>query len=348
MQIESADLCPFGSLRGRPVTRIRLTDGPCSAEILTYGAALRSLTVPDPTGKPVDLVLGFDTVEDYVNQDCYIGAIVGPVANRIGGAACLVNGRALALDPNEAPNCLHSGLAGFDKAIWTVESASDRAVTLSHVHPDGLGGIPGDLRVSVTYTLAGRCLRIDYRVVSDRDTICNPTNHSYFNLNGHESGSVEGHSVCIHAARFTPADAAGIPTGEILPVARTPMDLRQPKSLRAGLSAEYDQLRLARGYDRNWAPDGAGFRRIAAVCGDRSGIRMTVWTDRPGVQFYTGNFLPAGLPGKSGAVYGPRAGLCLETQAFPDAPNHAGFPSIALKAGEIWTSRTEYRFDAAE
>ena len=134
MQIESADLCPFGSLRGRPVTQIRLTDGPCSAEILTYGAALRSLTVPDPTGKPVDLVLGFDTVEDYVNQDCYIGAIVGPVANRIGGAACLVNGRALALDPNEAPNCLHSGLAGFDKAIWTVEAASDRAVTLSHVH----------------------------------------------------------------------------------------------------------------------------------------------------------------------------------------------------------------------
>lgn len=342
-----AALRPFGRLRGIPVYLARLTDGDCAAEVLTYGAALRSLTVPDGAGRPTDVVLGFDRLEDYVNQDCFIGATVGPVANRIAGAACPLNGRTLALDPNEAPNCLHSGLAGFDKAVWTPTEISERAVALSYVHPDGLGGFPGDLRVTVTYTLIDRTLRIDYRAVSERDTVLNLTNHSYFNLNGHAAGSIADHAVCIHADRFTPTDAASVPTGALLSVTGTPMDLRQAKPIRAGLSVEYDQLRLAKGYDHNWVPDGSGFREIASVAADRSGLRMRVWTDRPGVQFYTGNYLPAGLRGKDGAVYGPRAALCLETQAWPDAPNHAGFPSIVLRAGEIWTSRTEYRFEAA-
>lgn len=342
-----AALLPFGSLRGIPVYLARLTDGDCAAEVLTYGAALRSLTVPDGAGRLTDVVLGFDRLEDYVNQDCFIGATVGPVANRIAGAACPLNGRTLALDPNEAPNCLHSGLAGFDKVVWTATAVSERAVALSYVHPDGLGGFPGDLRVTVTYTLIDRTLRIDYRAVSERDTVLNLTNHSYFNLNGHAAGSIADHAVCIRADRFTPTDAASVPTGALLPVTGTPMDLRQAKPIRAGLSAEYDQLRLAKGYDHNWVPDGSGFREIASVAADRSGLRMRVWTDRPGVQFYTGNYLPAGLRGKDGAVYGPRAALCLETQAWPDAPNHAGFPSIVLRAGETRTSRTEYRFEAA-
>ncbi|MEE3459057.1 MAG: aldose epimerase family protein, partial [Candidatus Faecousia sp.] len=328
-----AALLPFGSLRGIPVYLARLTDGDCAAEVLTYGAALRSLTVPDGAGRLTDVVLGFDRLEDYVNQDCFIGATVGPVANRIAGAACPLNGRTLALDPNEAPNCLHSGLAGFDKVVWTATAISERAVALSYVHPDGLGGFPGDLRVTVTYTLIDRTLRIDYRAVSERDTVLNLTNHSYFNLNGHAAGSIADHAVCIRADRFTPTDAASVPTGALLSVTGTPMDLRQAKPVRAGLSAEYDQLRLAKGYDHNWVPDGSGFREIASVAADRSGLRMRVWTDRPGVQFYTGNYLPAGLRGKDGAVYGPRAALCLETQAWPDAPNHAGFPSIVLRAG---------------
>lgn len=334
----------FGTLNGRAVQLIRLERPGMACEIITFGAAVRSLIVPDRDGVPRDLVLGFDTPEEYLRHTCYFGAVIGPVANRIAGAAFSLNGVTHTMDPNDGVNCNHSGLAGLNARIWDVESVSREAVTLSCVHPDGLGGIPGDLRIWVTYTLNGRGLAIEYRAVSDRDTLCSLTNHSYFNLEGHDSGSVADHRIEIFARSFTPTDAASIPTGAIRAVAGTPMDLTRPTRIGDFIDGSYDQLRNAGGYDHNWVidPGEEAFRPAARVSAPGTGIRMTVYTDRPGLQFYTGNYIPDGLPGKDGAVYNRRQGLCLETQAFPDAPHHSSFPPITLQAGRTWQSRTAY------
>ena len=316
------------------------------AEILPYGAALRALWVPDRAGKPVDVVLGFDTPEEYAARDGCFGATVGPIANRIGGAACLLKGSLLRLTPNDRGNCLHSGDAGLHRKTWTVAEASDRAVTLEYVHPDGLGGIPGEIRFEVRYRLEDDGLLVAYRALSRRDTLCNLTNHSYFNLDGHDSGPILDHRVRIRAQSFTPTDEASIPTGAIRAVGGTALDLSRPVRIGERIDAPDGQLRLARGFDQNFVIDAVGeaFRPAAELWGARSGIKLTLWTDRPGVQLYTGNYIPAGLRGKDGAVYGPRQGLCLETQGFPDAPNHSGFPPILLEAGSVWTSRTLFRF----
>lgn len=339
-------MTPFGSFDGKQADCIRLENGRLSCEVLTYGATLRSLTFPDRNGRPLDLVLGFDRLEDYVNHDCYFGATIGPVANRIAGAACPLNGRALRLRANDGPNCLHSGEAGLDRKLWEPLAVSDEAVTLLYTHPDGLGGIPGELRVAVTYWLDEDALLLEYRAVSDRDTLCNLTNHSYFNLDGHDSGSVEHHRVCLHAKSFTPLGPGSIPTGSIRAVSGTAMDLSRPVRLGARIDADDQQLRLAKGFDHNYVidADAESFRAAAELWGARSGIKLTVYTDRPGVQFYTGNYIPTGLRGKGGAVYGPRQGLCLETQGFPDAPNHESFPPITLRAGREWISRTLFKF----
>ena len=337
----------FGTINGKDVECIRLASDKLACEILTYGATLRALRVPDRQGKSLDVVLGFDTLEEYIRHDCYFGATVGPNANRVGGAACRLNGKTLRLDVNDGPNSLHSGSAGLDRKLWEVLAVSEEAVTLLYTHPNGLGGIPGDLNVAVTYWLDGADLLIEYRAVSERDTLCNLTNHSYFNLDGHGSGSVLDHRVQLYAKSYTPTDAASIPTGAIRAVAGTAMDLTKPTRIGDRIDAELDQLRQAGGFDHNWVVDSDGenpFRPAAQVWAAESGIRMTVYTDRPGVQFYTGNYIPDGLPGKEGAVYKRRQGLCLETQAFPDALNHPSFPSTALRAGKEWVSRTLYRF----
>lgn len=339
----------FGEWKGLRAERIRLERGPLSCELLSYGAALRALRVPDRQGRPVDVVLGFDRLEDYVNQQSYIGATVGPVANRIAGAACLLNGTPLRLSANEGANSLHSGEAGLDRRIWTVEEAGPEAAVLCCVLPDGLGGLPGPIRFAVCCRLTADGLELRYEARSQRDTLCSLTNHSYFNLDGHASGSVLDHSVSIAAGAFTPTDAQSIPTGELRPVAGTAMDLRQPVRIGSRIDAPEPQLTKARGFDHNYVLDPAsdpetGLIPAARAVGPRSGIAMTVLTDRPAVQFYTGNFLPAGLRGKNGAVYGPRSGFCMETQAFPDAPHHPAFPSILLPAGETWRSRTLLRF----
>ncbi len=325
---------------------IRLKNECLCAEILPYGATLRALWVPDRNGKPLDVVLGYETQVDYVNHDGCFGATVGPVANRIGKAACLLNGKPLHLTPNDRGNCLHSGTAGLHTKLWTVAEQSPTAVRLQYVHPDKLGGIPGSIRFEVTYRLEGRGLSVEYRAVSDRDTLCNPTNHSYFNLDGQGSGSVLEHRICLHAQSFTPTDDKAIPTGAIRAVSGTAMDLTRPVRIGERIDAPNEQLRLAGGFDHNYVIDAdvEAFRPAAELWGARSGIKMTVWTDRPGVQLYTGNYIPAGLAGKEGAVYGPRAGLCLETQGFPDAPNHRSFPPVTLRAGREWTSRTLFQF----
>lgn len=337
----------FGTFEGKPVECIRLQSDKLVCEVLTYGAALRALWVPGRDGKPRDVVLGFDDLNSYVNHDSCFGATIGPNANRIGGAVCKLGGRTLRLEANDGANSLHSGSAGLNRKLWEVLAVSEEAVTLLCTHPHGLGGIPGDLRVAVTYWLDGGDLLIEYRAVSDRDTLCNLTNHSYFNLDGHDSGSVLNHRVQLFAKSYTPTDEHSIPTGAIRAVSGTAMDLTKPTRVGDHIDDELDQLRWAGGYDHNWVVDSDGenpFRPAARVWAARSGVVMTVYTDRPGVQFYTGNYIPNGLPGKEGAVYNRRQGLCLETQAFPDAPNHRSFPSTVLPAGKEWVSRTLYRF----
>ena len=338
----------FGYLGSVPVGLIRLDNGEISCEVITYGAAIRSLTVPDGNGRPRDVVLGFDTLQEYRKHDCYFGAAIGPVANRIAGASCRLNDRVLLLTKNDGDNCNHSGSAGLNARLWSVMEETDASVTLSCIHPNGLGGIPGELRVAVTYRLRGRALCIEYWAVSSRDTICSLTNHSYFNLDGHDSGPVNGHRVTLFSHSYTPTDAHSIPTGEIRAVAGTPMDLSHATLLGDRLDLDYEPIRNAGGYDHNWLIDpndeGMGFRPAALVRSADSGIRMSVYTDRPCVQLYTGNYIPEGLAGKDGAVYHRRQGLALEPQGFPDAPHHPGFPSITLRAGKVWQSRTEYRF----
>ena len=339
---------PFGTLDRLPVELIRLDNGEISCEVITYGAAIRALRVPDRAGTPTDVVLGFDTLEEYRRHDCYFGAAVGPVANRIAGASCRLNDRVLLLTKNDGDNCNHSGTAGLNARLWTVQEETNSSVTLGCVHPNGLGGIPGALRVTVTYSLRGKALCIDYQAVSDRDTLCSLTNHSYFNLDGHDSGPVNDHRVTLLSHSYTPTDAHSIPTGEIRALAGTPMDLSRATLLAERLDLDYEPIRNAGGYDHNWLIDpgdeGMGFRPAALVTGAKRGIRMWVYTDRPCVQLYTGNYIPEGLAGKDGAVYHRRQGLALETQGFPDAPHHPGFPSITLRAGKVWQSRTEYRF----
>ncbi len=338
----------FGKLGEQSVWKIRLANPEISCEILTYGATVRSLVVKDRAGEPTDVVLGYDSLEEYVRGASYFGATVGPVANRIGGASYTLNGRTWRMEKNDGENSLHSGSAGLSHKIWDIMEYSDEAVTLSCVHPDGLGGIPGDVKTAVTYTLDGRTLRIEYWAVSDRDTLCSLTNHCYFNLDGHAAGPITDHRIMLVAHSFTPTDAHSIPTGEIRACAGTPMDLTRLTRIGDHIDDDCDQLRNAGGYDHNWLIDpsdeGLGFRPAALVKGAERGISMTVCTDRPCVQFYTGNYIEDGTPGKDGAVYNRRQGLCLETQGFPDAPNKVSFLPVTLPAGRLWQSRTEYRF----
>lgn len=335
---------------GTQVDQLTLRDGGMSCQILTYGGAVRSLTVPDREGKAVDVALGFDTLEDYRAQDKYMGALVGRYANRIGGAKFTLNGTEYPLLANNGPNALHGGGVGFDKQVWTVEALSDNSVTLSLVSPHMQEGYPGTLRVEVTYTLQNGALSIDYRAQSDRDTVCSLTNHTYFNLSGQGSGSVEGQYIRLDAARYTPTDAGSIPTGEIAPVEGTPMDLRTIRPIGARIDEPFEQLTLAGGYDHNWVIDGwdGSLRNAAKAWSPDTGIALTAYTTLPGVQFYTGNFIEGCPKGKGGVVYGNRHGFCLETQFFPDSPNHPEFPSCVLRAGEEYRNTTIYAFSTAD
>ena len=336
----------FGEYEGKPVEIIRLHNEKLCAEILSYGATLRALWVPDRDGKPLDVVLGFDTLEAYVKHDSCFGATVGPVANRIALAACPLNGKMLRLTANDRGNCLHSGVAGLQNKLWDVVERSETAVTLRYVHPNGLGGLPGPVEIELRYRLDGSALLAEYRAISERDTLFSPTNHSYFNLDGHDSGSVLDHRLRLYAHSFTPTDERSIPTGAIRAVSGAALDFTRPVRVGERIDAPNEQLRLAGGYDHNFVIDAGeeAFRPAAELWAARSGIKLTVSTDRPGVQLYTGNYIPAGLAGKNGAVYGPRHGLCLETQGFPDAPHHSAFPSVVLRAGTEWTSRTRFEF----
>ncbi len=334
---------PFGSTRGgRSVEKITLRRGAMEAEIITYGAALRSLRVPDRSGRAVDVVLGYDDVAGYEDNDGYVGAVVGRYANRIAGASCLIDGRRVPLTPNEDGRQLHGGPEGFSRQVFTLaESGGDFAV-LTCTAPDGLCGFPGTLALRVTYALTGQGLGIRYEAVSDRTTHCNITSHAYFNLNG--GGDILGHRLWLAAERFTPVGPDSIPLAMARSAAGTPLDFTVEKPIGRDIDAGDGQLQNVGGYDHNFVLDpGQGLRLAARLVGDRSGIVMETWTEKPGIQFYSGNFLETGS-GKGGPGYRPRQGVCLETQFFPDSPNHPEWGDILLRPGRRYDYTTEYRF----
>lgn len=338
---------PFGTTRdGSAVRQFTLQNASgARAEILDYGGIIRSLTVPDRHGKPVDVVLGYDDLASYEANDGYFGALVGRYANRIDGGRFILNGRFYSLYCNDGKNHLHGGQVGFNKRVWQAEPA-DGALALRYDSPDGEEHFPGRLQVTVTYSLSDQnALTIDYRAVSDADTLCNLTNHSYFNLNGQQSGPVYGQLVQINADRYLPTDATAIPTG-VADVEGTPMDFRTPTPIGAHIDDDFEQLRLAGGYDHNFILrdfDGT-LREAVNASAEESGITLAMSTTLPGVQFYTANFVADGRKGKDGAAYQKRGAFCLESQFFPNLTAFGRYPQAILRKGETFHQTTVYRF----
>lgn len=311
-----------------------------------YGALLVQLVVPDREGKLTDVVLGYDRAEDYEANKGHLGAVIGRNGNRIEGGTFNLNGTDYQLEINEGGhNNLHSGSHFYEKRMWTTavnESAGSVAFTLHS--PDGDQGFPGNFDVTVTYTLTeDNEVKIHYEGMSDKDTVANMTNHSYFNLNGEGKGTIMDHLLTIHAEGYTPVDEFSIPYGTVDPVEGTPFDFRTAKTIRQDSEADDEQLAHTGGYDHNFAPDGSGMREVAEACSLETGIVMKVFTDQPGVQFYAGNGIHD-LVGKGGKVYHVREGFCLETQHFPNAVNVLAFESPRLSAGEHYSTTTSYAF----
>lgn len=342
---------PFGKMPdGTPVEIYTLNDGRVEARIMTYGGIVVSLKVPDRKGNAADVVLGFDDLDGYVANNnnkgtAFFGAIIGRYANRIAHAALTLDEKKYQLPKNDGDNTLHSGTRGFNNVVWTAR-AIESGVELTYLSKDGENGFPGNLKTVVRYTLSGGSLRIEYSATTDRDTVLNLTNHSYFNLAGQGKGDILGHQLTLHASRFTPVDATLIPTGELKSVASTPFDFRKPMAIGARIDADDEQLHRGHGYDHNWALDSSGAKpaEVAEVYEPNSGRVMRVLTDQPGIQFYSGNFLDGSIKGKGGVPYERRSALCLETQHFPDSPNHPSFPSTELKPGQTFHSVTVFSF----
>ena len=343
----------FGELSdGREISAFVLQNANgMSVQILDLGGVIASLKVPDSSGNFADVITGFDYPQPYLDGAGYMGAIVGRYANRISEGSFSVDGVNYRLAKNNGNNAIHGGLVGFDKKIWEIEysiGSQDSKVILSTFSPDGEEGYPGRVEVNVTYTLNDQNqLTIDYSATSDKTTIINLTNHAYFNLDGHDAGSILQHEVMLNANRFTPIDASSIPTGAIFEVAGTPLDFRQRKAIGLEIESEDQQINFGSGYDHNFVIDHSELGDVslaAEVYSPNSGRVMKVYTDQPGVQFYTGNFLNGALVGKDGAVYERRSAFCLETQHFPDSPNKPMFPSTTLRPGDRFASRTVYEF----
>lgn len=317
-------------------------------DVINYGGIIKSIRVPDRNGKMDDVVLGYDTLEEYLNGSSYFGAIVGRYANRIAHGRFTLNGKTYSLARNDGENHLHGGVRGFDKVIWAATEIRDRdgaGVQLSYLSADGEEGYPGNLRATVAYILTeSNELRIDYRAATDRDTIVNLTNHSYFNLAG--NGTILDHELIIDADAFTPIREGVIPTGEIRNVAGTPMDFRAATKIGARLNARDEQLAIGCGYDHNFVlqADDAVMKRAARVHDPASARVLEVFTSQPGLQFYSANFLNGSDVGKEGRAYQKHSGFCLETQHFPDSPNHPSFPSTVLRAGAEYRHRTIFKF----
>lgn len=328
---------PFGITKGGDAVNSYTVSGEAlRVELLEYGATIRTLQVKTGAGW-TDVVLGYDTLEEYEENDGFVGAAIGRVGNRIGGAAFTLNGKTYPLAKNNGENHLHGGVQGFDRHLWTAEPL-ENGVRFCRTSPDGEEGYPGTMQASVSYRLQGNTLVMDYAATVDQDTLCNLTNHSYFNLNG--GGTVLEHTLQINGAEFLENSAATLPTGRRLPVEGTPFDFRTPKRVGQDIQQEDTQLQNCGGYDHNFCLSG---HPAAVLRGDTSGITMTVDTTLPGVQLYTANFLGQ-RRGKNGADYQPRCALCLETQYFPNAMACPGFEKPILRTGDTWRHRTTLTF----
>ena len=348
--ISSSDL---GSVHGQPVQRWSLREGLIEVSVLTYGALIQSLLVPDRHGAVADVVLGFADLDDYVGEHPYFGATIGRYANRIDRGRFLLDGTQFQLPVNNGPNCLHGGTRGFDRRVWQatdVSEAGSIGVRLELVSPDGDNGFPGTLSTSVTMSLRDTTLRLAYEATTDAPTAVNLTNHSYFNLAGAGSGTVENHELEIVARRYLPVTSDVIPTGELADVTGTPFDFTSPQPLGRRLRDGNEQLVRGQGYDHCFVLDrlaNQSISRAARVHDPASGRVLEVWTDQPGVQLYTGNQLAATLVGKQHRIYRQADAVCLETQHFPDSVNQPTFPSTVLRPDERFTSTTELRFENA-
>jgi aldose 1-epimerase len=341
---------PFGSVDGKNVDLYVLTNANgLKASITNYGGLVVSLEVPDKNGKLGDILLGYDNVDGFVKNSPYFNALVGRYGNRIAKGKFTLDGTAYTLAVNNGENALHGGLKGFDKVIWTAESfKNDKGVgvKLAYLSKDMEEGYPGNLKVTVVYTLTNKNeLQIDYTATTDKATVCNLTNHNYYNLTGCKT-DILGHELTLYADRFTPVDSGLIPTGQLRPVKGTPMDFTKSTAVGARINVADEQLKFGGGYDHNWVLNkkGSEMSHAATLYEPTSGRVMEVWTNEPGIQFYSGNFLDGAIVGKGGVVYKQRYGMCLETQHFPDSPNKAAFPTTTLRPGETYKTTTVHKF----
>ncbi len=339
----------FGTMPdGEKIDIYTLQDGPYKAQVITYGARLVSLEVPDRDGKVADIVLGYSSLGPYLqDKKTYFGAVVGRYANRIAAGTFVLDGKRYQLPQNENGNTLHGGTLGFDQRVWTAHQVPG-GVELKLVSKNGDQGFPGTLTTRVRYTLKQNVLSLDYTATTDADTVLNLTNHSYFNLAGEGNGTILGDILTIPAHTYTPVNKSLIPTGELAPVAGTPFDFLKPAAVGKRINEPNEQLEIAKGYDENFVlpqqSQKGVLQEAARVYEPRSGRVMVVKTTQPGVQFYSGNFLDGTIHGKHGHVYPKHAGLCLETQHFPDSPNHPNFPTTELEPGQTFHQTTDWVF----
>ncbi|MDF2515237.1 MAG: galactose mutarotase [Sphingobacterium sp.] len=333
---------------GKEVKLFQLKNDKIAVTLTNYGARLVSLIVPNKDGSVTDVILGYDSAKEYKeNYNNFYGAIVGRYGNRIGKAAFTLNGQSYSLEKNDGENSLHGGTNGVYNKVWEVVNNTATAITLAYTSPDKEAGYPGTVRMEVTYTLEDNGgLAIDYQATTDKETVLNLTNHAYFNLNGAGDASILDHKLQIDAKAITEVDNTLIPTGKSLPVAGTAFDFTKPTGIGDRIEDDNAQLKIGKGYDHNFELNKQdGFQKVAWVHAAKTGIQMEVYTTEPGLQFYSGNFMKDSDPkGKGGKVYAFRSAFCLETQHFPDAPNHPNFASTVLKPGEKYSSKTAYRF----
>ena len=318
------------------------------AAITNYGGRLVSLIVPNKNGQPTDVVIGFDSVKQYKRStEPYFGATIGRYGNRIAKGKFLLDGKEFTLITNNGPNTLHGGKKGFQYVVWDAKQIGDSSLELTYLSKDMEEGFPGNLNVTVTYTVTNdNSLRIDYEATTDKATIVNLTNHAFFNLNGEGSGSINEHILMINAEKYTPVDSTLIPTGNLETVENTPFDFRNPATIGSRIDMQNEQLKNGKGYDHNYVLNDAEIKlHVAAVMeGDQSGIKMQIVTDEPGLQFYSGNFMQSKNSMKGGNKDAFRTAFALETQHFPDSPNQPSFPTTILKPGEVYKTTSVYEF----
>jgi aldose 1-epimerase len=341
---------PFGKAGGKAVDLYELTNANgLKMSIITYGGMMITLETPDKNGKLGDILLAPDSIDGVLKQTSYLNALIGRYGNRIGKGQFTLDGKEYKLAVNNGENALHGGIKGFDKVVWNAEpfeNVSGVGLKLAYLSKDMEEGYPGNLKVNVVYTLTNKNeLRIDYTALTDKPTLCNLTNHNYYNLTGCKT-DILGHELMINADKFTPVDKGSIPLGELRPVKGTPMDFTKATAVGDRIDADDEQIKFGSGYDHNWVLNKKGneLSHAATLSEPTTGRVMEVWTTEPGVQFYAGNFLDGSIVGKGGIVYNRRYGMCLETQHFPDSPNKPAFPTTTLRPGEMYKTTTLHKF----